>query len=64
MSAKFLELLFITLGSHKSRSHGLCTVKSHFKAQGLYNFKGSLGWAYKPGGGGGGTGGAYIRVGL
>ena len=26
------------------------TVKSHFKALGLYNFKGGLGWAYKRGG--------------
>ena len=25
----------------------LCTVKSHFKALGLYNFKRGLGWAYK-----------------
>ena len=36
------------------------TVKSHFKALGLYNFKRGFGWAYKRGGGGG----AYIRVGL
>ena len=34
------------------------TVKSHFKALGLYNFKRGFGWAYKRGGG------AYIRVGL
>ena len=27
------------------------TVKSHFKALGLYNFKRGLGWAYKRGGG-------------
>ena len=26
------------------------TVKSHFKALGLYNFKRGLGWAYKRGG--------------
>ena len=32
------------------------TVKSHFKALGLYNFKRGFGWAYKWG--------AYIRVGL
>ena len=30
------------------------TVKSHFKALGLYNFKRGFGWAYKRGGGGGG----------
>ena len=35
----------------------LDTVKSHFKALGLYNLKGGFGWAYK-------RGGAYIRVGL
>ena len=29
------------------------TVKSHFKALGLYNFKRGFGWAYKRGGGGG-----------
>ena len=40
-------------GAHNS------TVKSHFKALGLYNFKRGFGWAYKRGGGG-----AYIRVGL
>ena len=28
------------------------TVKSHFKALGLYNFKRGFGWAYKRGGGG------------
>ena len=27
------------------------TVKSHFKALGLYNFKRGFGWAYKWGGG-------------
>ena len=27
------------------------TVKSHFKALGLYNFKRGFGWAYKRGGG-------------
>ena len=26
------------------------TVKSHFKALGLYNFKKGFGWSYKPGG--------------
>ena len=26
------------------------TIKSHFKALGLYNFKGGFGWAYKRGG--------------
>ena len=36
----------------------LYTVKSHFKALGLYNFQGGFGWAYKRGGG------SYIRVGL
>ena len=34
------------------------TVKSHFKAMGLYNFRRGFGWAYKRGGG------AYIRLGL
>ena len=29
------------------------TVKSHFKALGLYNFKRGFEWAYKRGGGGG-----------
>ena len=29
------------------------TVKSHFKALGLYNFIRGFGWAYKRGGGGG-----------
>ena len=38
----------------------LNTVKSHFKALGLYNFKRGFGRAYKRGEGGG----AYIRVGL
>ena len=28
------------------------TVKSHFKALGLYNFKRAFEWAYKRGGGG------------
>ena len=32
------------------------TVKSHFKALGLYNFKRGFGWAYEQG--------AYVRVGL
>ena len=36
----------------------LITIKSHFKALGLYNFMRGFGWAYKRGGG------AYIRVGL
>ena len=35
------------------------TVKSHFKALGLYNFIRGLRWAYKRG-----EGGSYIRVGL
>ena len=30
------------------------TIKSQFKALGLYNFKRDFGWAYKRGGGGGG----------
>ena len=45
-------------GAHNS------TVKSHFKALGLYNFKRGFGWAYKRGGGGGGgliSGWAYKR---
>ena len=36
------------------------TVKSHFKALGLYNFKRVFEWAYKRGGGGGG--GAYKLI--
>ena len=34
----------------------LTTVKSHFKALGLYNFIRGFGWAYKRGEGGG----AYV----
>ena len=37
------------------------TVKSHFKALGLYNFIRSFGWAYKRGGGGAISGWAYKR---
>ena len=36
------------------KSRNTYTVKSNFKALGLYNFRGGLGWAYK-------RGGAYIR---
>ena len=41
------------------------TVKSHFKALGLYNFIRGFGWAYKEGGGGGGglyPGGLISRI--
>ena len=59
-------MIFITkevsgkIGQAVEEQKRLHTVKSHFKALGLYNFKRSFGWAYKRGGGGG----AYIRVGL
>ena len=43
--------VFITAMIYNETPH---TVKSYFKALGLYNFKRAFGWAYKRGGGGGG----------
>ena len=53
--------VFITAMIYNETPH---TVKSHFKALGLYNFKRAFEWAYKRGGGGGGgliPGWAYKR---
>ena len=48
-------------GGNEGTTRSLNTVKSHFKALGLYNFKRGFGWVYKRGGGGGGliSGWAY-----
>ena len=40
-------------GGNEGTTRSLNTVKSHFKALGLYNFKRGFGWVYKRGGGGG-----------
>ena len=53
-------MVITQIGRKKLGGHHVClgcivrnTVKSHFKALGLYNFKRGFGWAYKWVGGGG-----------
>ena len=55
-----LKINLVTMTYHSQRPQCpslsphvlLHTVKSHFKALGLYNLKRGFGWAYKRGGGG------------